>query len=265
MISLVTHAPFREASHKAGFHIGQTFGALSGSVTRNAWAHGDYRRIYLYHIRKTGGTSVAFAFMRLAEIDPHLIEKRLARFAFAQGNGYRYVVGPRLIRQGNYFFAGNHSPFYMVEPPETGTFRFTILRDPVDRVVSLYRYLAAPAADSSFTSKAPIDESRWASEGFDRFLDRVPSFHLSNQLYMFSASGAVDEAVDRLGGLDMVLRTERLDCDLPRLESALNLSLSLSRERTSLFPFRPTSAQRDRLQDLLAPEYEMLRQIGLAP
>jgi len=265
MISLVTQVPFRTVSHKAGFHLGQTIGALTGPVARNAWSHGEYRRIYMYHIRKTAGTSVAFAFMRLSELDPHLIEERLARFSFAQGNGYRFVVGPRLIRQGNYFFAGNHSPCYLIGLPQTGTFRFTIVRDPVDRVISLFRYLAGPSADSALASKAPMEEIRWASDGFDRFLDRVPSFHLSNQLYMFSESGSVDEAVDRLGGLDMVLRTERLDCDLPRLESALNLSLSLSRERVSLFPFAPTSAQRDRLQELLAPEIEVLRQLRLTP
>ena len=29
------------------------------------WQHDSYERIYLYHVRKTGGTSIAFALMRL--------------------------------------------------------------------------------------------------------------------------------------------------------------------------------------------------------
>ena len=263
MLSLAQHTQLRKAGHQAIFHMGQAIGALSAPAVRAAWSSGNYRRIYLYHVRKTGGTSIAFAFMTVSDSNPHLIERRLARFAFAQRNGYRYVVGPRLIRQGDYLFGGNHSPFYSVRPPEMGTFRFTVLRDPISRVVSLYRYLADPSADSSFTLKAPVKERQWVNDGFDQFLDRVPLLHLSNQLYMFSESGSVNEAVERLSTLDMVLRTERLAQDLHRLESALNLSLSLSRQRTSISPFTPTDAQRDRLRELLAPECEMLRQLSL--
>jgi len=263
VIAQVARFAFQKPGHELRYHIGKTFWTLNGLLSKNVWTHNGYRRIYLYHVRKTAGTSIAFAFMRLTGRDPHFIEKRLARFAFAQSNGYRYVISSRLIRQGRYFFAYHHLPAYVVEPPCGETFKFTVLRDPVDRVISLYRYLAAPSADSSFSLTAPIEQRRWASEGFDRFLDRLPSYHLSNQLYMFSKSGSVDEAVDQLGKLDMVLRTERLDRDLDRLESALNLDLSLSRERPSIFPFVPTEAQRGRLEDLLKLEFEMLRQVDL--
>ena len=102
----------------------------------------------------------------------------------------------------------------LLSPPEVGTFRFTVLRDPIDRVVSLYRYLACPDADSSFSLTARIEERRWAIEGFDRFLDQIPPYHLTNQLHMFSRSSSVNEAVDYLNKLDMVLRTERLNHDL---------------------------------------------------
>jgi hypothetical protein len=200
--------------------------------------------------------------MRLAGADPYLIEKRLSRFAFAQANGYRYVAhNEELIHQGNYFFAFGHVPAYIAEPPKTGTFRFTVLRDPIDRVVSLYRYLACPDADSPFSLTAHMQERGWAMEGFDRFLDQIPSYHLTNQLHMFSRSSSVNEAVDYLNKLDMVLHTERLDSDLSHLQDVLNLQFSLGRERSSLLPFAPTDAQRDRLNDLLRLEFEMLRQI----
>lgn len=253
--------PIHKQLHEVRYHLGKTYWTLSGLLAKEAWACDGYQRIYLYHVRKTAGTSIVFAFMRLAGPNPYLIDRKLARFAFAQSDGYRYVVSPRLIRQGRYFFAYNHLPAYAVEPPEGGTFKFTILRDPIDRVISLYRYLSAPSADACFSLKAPTEECRWASEGFDRFLDQLPSYHLSNQLHMFSRSGSVDEAVDRLGRLDMVLRTERLDRDFDRLQSVLNLRLSLSRERPSLAPFVPTDAQRSRLRHLLTLEFEMLRQI----
>ena len=243
-------------------HVGNRLWALSAMLPHAEWHSDEYRRVYLYHIRKTAGTSIAFAFMRLAGVDPYLIENRLSRFAFAQTNGYRYVAhNEELIRQGKYFFAFSHFPAYVVNPPKVGTFKFTVLRDPVDRVVSLYRYLACPDADASFSLTAPIEERRWAVDGFDRFLDQIPPYHLTNQLHMFSRSLSVNEAVDCLNKLDMVLHAERINCDLTRLQEALNLQFSLKRERRSLFHFTPTDAQCDRLNELLRLEFEMLRQI----
>lgn len=236
--------------------------ALSALLPHSRWQHNEYQRIYMYHVRKTAGTSIAFAFMRLAGADPHAIEHRLSHFAFAQSHGYRYVANdPTLICDGSYFFAYGHAPVYAINPPEVGTFKFTVLRDPVDRIVSLYRYLARPEADKSFSLKAPIEQRRWAMGGFDRFLDRIPPYHLTNQLYMFSKSASVNEAVDCLNRLNIILRTERLNGDLNRLQEALNLRFLLGRERPSIRSFTPTDAQRDRLYGLLNLEFEMLRQI----
>lgn len=229
-----------------------------------AWRHDEYERIYLHHVRKTAGTAVSFSFMRLSGTDPRFIERELSRRYFAQSHGYRYVAGsPKLISQGKYFFAFSHNPAHTIELPRAGTFEFTVLRDPVERVVSLYRYLAYPEADSSFSLVAPVEEQRWASEGFDRFLDQIPRQHLTNQLYTFSGSWSVDEAVDRLNNLNMVLHTERLSDGLRCLQESLNLQLSLTRERASVLPFTPNDVQRNRLHDLLAPEFEILRQIDV--
>jgi hypothetical protein len=237
---------------------------LSTLLPHVRWHQGEYNRIYMYHVRKTAGTSVAFALMRLAGTDPNVIERRLAHFSFAQSHGYRFVAhNAALVSQGSYFFAFSHAPAYAVSPPQSDTFKFTVLRDPIDRVVSLYRYLASPESDSNFSIRAPIEHRRWATEGFDRFLDQIPPWHLSNQLKMFSESASVDEAVDRLSRLSMILRVEQLDRDLRRLQEALNLRLSLTRERSSVLSFTPTDAQRDRLRDILKLEFEMLRQVNL--
>lgn len=258
----VAHVDNRSSSITLRNRAGCRLWALSAFLPHVEWRNGDYRRIYLYHIRKTAGTSIAFALMGLARTDPHLIDRRLSRFYFAQGHGYRYVANnAALIDQGSYFFAFSHLPAYTIGPPEAGTFKFTVLRDPIERVISLYRYLASPESDSSYSHKALIEERRWATEGFDRFLAQIPRQHLTNQLHMFSESSSVDEAVDRLNKLDLVLRTEHLDRDLDRLQGALDLRFSLTRERSSVLPFTSTDAQRNRLYDMLMPEFEILRQI----
>lgn len=253
---------YQDSSISLRNRVGCWLWKLSALLPHIEWRHDHYRRIYLYHVRKTAGTSIAFAFMRLAYADPHFADRRLLRFYFAQSHGYRYVAdNAALIRQGSYFFAFSHLPAYIINPPQVGTFKFTVLRDPIERVISLYRYLASPEADSSYSHKATIEERRWAAQGFDRFLDQLPRQHLANQLHMFSKSSSVDEAVDCLSQMDLVLRTEHLNRDLNRLQESLGLRLSLTRERSSLLPFKPNDEQFNRLQDMLLPEFEIMRQI----
>lgn len=248
-------------AHRLKRSFGKSLWGISERLTHAPWVHDEYRRIYFDHIRKTAGTAISFAFFRLSG-DPDVVERRLARFTFAQNSGYRYVWGSAaLIRQGKYFFASSHHPAYTVDPPGDGTFRFTVLRNPIERLVSEYRYLASGAADYGLRRGAGSPLRRCASEGFDNFLDVVPRHFVTNQLHMFSESGSVSEAVDRLGKLDMVMRIEELGGDLQRLEAALQLRLSLASERASVFYFKPTELQRSRLEDILQPEFEILRQI----
>ena len=263
-MSIATDLPAGQSAsvgHRLKRSFGKSLWGISERLTHAPWVHDEYRRIYFDHVRKTAGTAISFAFFRLSG-DPYIVERQLARFTFAQNNGYRYVWGSAaLICQGKYFFAASHHPAYTVHPPGDGTFRFTILRDPIERLVSEYRYLASGAADYGLRRGAGPALRRCASEGFDNFLDVVPRRLLTNQLHMFSESGSVSEAVDRLGKLDVVMRIEEFGGDLPRLEAALQLRLSLARERSSFFHFKPTESHRSRLEDILQPEYEMLRQI----
>ena len=123
----------------------------------------------------------------------------------------RYVEGnPTLIQEGRYFFAASHFPSYVARPPQHRTFEFTVLRDPVKRVVSLYRYLRSAESDNGFIFKAPANERAWADAGFHAFLERVPREDFLRQLYMFSPRGDISETVEVLGNLDLVMRTESI-------------------------------------------------------
>ena len=94
--------------------------------------------------------SILYAFYGLAG-DPYNIEEQLKYFRFAVRSGYRFVgMNPRLIRDGRYFFASSHLPKHQIVLPPSGTFHFTALRDPVARVISLYRYLSNAGADSAY-------------------------------------------------------------------------------------------------------------------
>jgi hypothetical protein len=221
---------------------------------------GDFDRFYFHHVRKTAGTSIAVAFFALSGSDPRTIERRLYRYAFTRMGGMRFV-GPnaRLIQGGRYFFAVSHFPSYVARPPTAGTFSFTVLRDPVQRVVSLYRYLRSEDSDEGFTFRAPPGEQSWARGTLADFLDQLPQAELLRQLYMFSPDGRVSETVDTLGGLQLVMYTEELKSGIDLLNQRTGLSLEVGRERVSTASLAIPQQHLDRAREMLDPEYEMLR------
>jgi hypothetical protein len=241
-----------------GERIGEINSLISSFSAHKSLETSDYQRIYFYHVRKTAGTAIAYAFYRLGG-DPYSIEEQLKYFTFASRSGYRFVgVNRHLIESGRYYFATSHMPKYELDLPRDGTFDFTVLRDPVERVLSLYRYLANPLADSSYATGALDHEYVWAADGFQTFLDRVPRQHLLNQLYMFSRTGDIDEAAEALDSISFVIRTESLSQDILTLQHHLGLHLELRFERESKHAPELSDQEMERLQEMAAPEYEMI-------
>jgi hypothetical protein len=214
-------------------------------------------------VRKTAGTSIVFAFFSLSKTDPYRIERRLYRVAFARVGGVRFVgYNPPLIQGGDYFFATSHFPSYVARPPVIGTYSFTALRDPLRRITSLYKYLKSEKSDEGFTFRAPAAERSWAKGSFGAFLDAVPRTVLLQQLYMFSPDGGVSETVDVLGRMNLVMHTESLTAGIDALRERTGVSLEIRHERTSAVLEFP-EPELERARAMLAPEYEMLRQLNL--
>ncbi|MGH9917538.1 MAG: hypothetical protein ACRD6W_01495 [Nitrososphaerales archaeon] len=175
--------------------------------------------------------------------------------------GYAFVAHQqRLIEQGHYLYGWSHLPAHKLNlPPRTST--LTILRDPMHRVVSLFRYQLT--GDPPGTPFAVPDEQRaLAASGFESFLDELPQKQLLRQLFMFSSTFNVSEAVDRISECSMVLALERFDAGVVALSRTLNLPLSSRHERASSGRCELSDESRDRLRELLEPEYELIQQLG---
>ena len=242
-----------------GVRIGEANSFLGRLGGTHRLLANDYQRIYFYHVRKTAGTSILYAFYGLAG-DPYNIEEQLKYFRFAVRSGYRFVgMNPRLIRDGRYFFASSHLPKHQIVLPPSGTFHFTALRDPVARVISLYRYLSNAGADSAYASEAFDHEHAWAADGFEAFLDRVPRHDLLNQLFMFSKTGNVQEAASALAEMSCVIRTESLADDIVDLQRRLGVSIEVGMERRSDHHVDLSGGELDRLREMTDPEYQMIR------
>lgn len=220
---------------------------------------GGHERIYHVHIRKTGGTSLNAAFWALGGLDPD----SFGRHRLALRGGKIFLRhDKRRIERGNYFYAHAHIPRWQLDLPP-GTFTITILRDPLDRLVSHYRMLRWAREDPEAPSVEPfwaslIPEMEWLGSSFDEFLQRIPTEHLVRQLYMFSPSLDVDEALERLAGCSAVCRLETLRADLAALSKRLGFRLEEKHERRSPWKVRIPAESLERARQALHPEYVMM-------
>ncbi len=222
------------------------------------------KRVYHYHIRKTAGTSLNLAFFsEHGKEEAKKVHQKISeqRFNLRTINRNEVFVGwdKNLLAKGNYYYGFSHSPLHEVNIPDD-TYKITILRDPVKRVISHYNMLF------HYIKKGEVpavvrNEQNWASPDFDHFIKNIPKTHLQRQLYMFSSSFDVEEAFENIMGLDFVMFTESFTDDLKVLTNLLGRKLETHREKNYQSKGALTASQIDHLKELMQIEYELLKRV----
>lgn len=222
-----------------------------------------YERIYHFHIRKTAGTSLNFAF-RNAYLDGFsgsANEAALFRRHWAVHAGRVYVTHNKyLLERGEYFYGDGHAAFHEVKIP-ANTFMITIVRDPVKRVLSHYRMLMY-WRNNNINHPARPQEDGYLGNSFSDFLDRVPRSHLMRQLYMFSKRLDVAEAIENISKMNFIMVTEDFSEHLERLGSLLDIDLRAYKEKSNYGrPVELTDDVQAQLARVMEPEYALLRAV----
>lgn len=221
-----------------------------------------YKRIYLVHIRKTGGTSLNHSFLTLSGEDSASLYQRLGqeRDHRLLSNGKVYVGwNVPYINRGNYFYAFSHVPLHALQLPEK-TFTVTCFRDPVKRVISHYNMLMDYQVNNVMHPCMPV-EGKWLGNSFDEFLERIPKEHLCNQLFMFSARYDIGEALERVKGLSHFFFTEDFARGVDALNQKTGLQLGAIHTRKTMHKEEIPQRGLDTLRVMLGEEYEFLRRV----
>ena len=225
-----------------------------------------YRSIEFLHIRKTAGTSIFNAFLSLGGEEPRVVLRRMERAPWITSSG-SYVFarnfGKLTDRYTPHFFGFSHEPVWQMHIPKRA-FRFTVLRDPMARVVSLFRYLADPRADAFEVHPAEEHERGWAAGSFREFLERIPEADLLGQLYMFSQTLDPSEAADRIRACELWFFTESFDTGIAELSKKLGLSLAARCDRVSKAK-TPDWEDLAILRERLTAEYRLMSQLRVFP
>lgn len=219
---------------------------------------GSYKRIYYYHIRKTGGTSINHMFLGLAGTDGKEIYQELGkqpRFRLIKNDKVFVGWNKPLIEQGNYFYAFSHLPSHALQIPND-TYTFTWLRDPVKRVISHYKMLVEEQRKHSGHAMLQREGS-WVGNSFSDFLDRVPKTDLLNQLYMFSSSYSVTEAAEKINACQFVGFLENGEADVNAFSENINLPIVARHSRKTKVEVEIAESDKERLREMLEPEYQL--------
>ncbi len=214
-------------------------------------------QIYFVHIRKTGGSSLNHMFLSLGNA-PSLPLYRLLARQYKIQSGDRIFVGwnKALINQGKYFYGFSHHPLHTLRLPPR-TFTFTVLRDPVRRVISLYNMLMR-IKTQNIPHEGMKEQAHWLGDTFDDFLDRAPLTEIANQLYMFSPVMHVDEALDRVLGLSYYFFTESFNAGVARLNEKLGIQLVPVHAKKTALVFETPAPGVERLREMLDDEYRFI-------
>ncbi len=220
---------------------------------------GGYKRIYHYHIRKTGGTSLNTLFLSTSGEGGQKVYQELNN-AFNQRiikNG-KVLLGwnPRLINQGHFFYAFSHLPAHQLSlPPKT--FTITCLRDPIKRLLSLYRMLMEQVESGDNHPGLKV-QKKYLKSTFLEFFNAIPEEERFNQLYMFSKSMNIDEAFKVITNCHMFFFTEQFDAGIKEINDRLGFQMKPVHLRKSKKRISLSDQDLRYLRDRLSPEYRLL-------
>ena len=243
-----------------------------------------YRRVYHFHVRKSAGTSLNTAFWKLckdSEAQQLRGEGYLVGRCEAAGLPRKLVMARHdvsVLQGGRYHMGYSHQPCWGLELP-SDTFTLTIIRDPLRRLQSYYRYLMWVRHAYTHTPEVlRVAEPSWqellleanalgpvGEESLQNLVERAAAKHVVTQLWMFSEELDPAEAAERIVACSAVMRTENFVADLAELGERLGLPLGNYRERSydnsGIPAFTPADIAAAR--DALVPEYAMLDRLGL--
>lgn len=219
----------------------------------------EYKGIYHVHIRKTGGTSLNQMFLALSGDEPALLYDEINQTADFRvvRKGLIYVGwNKRYINQGDYFYAFSHLPFHQLSFKKE-IFTFCCFRDPVKRVISLYNMLMDYQVNE-IDHPGMKRDGKWLGQDFSDFLKRIPREELLNQLYMFSPSFQLSEAVTNVGSLSYFFFNDSFNEGVEELNQKLDLKLQPLHARKASYKSEITAQQKLELRQMLEPEYQFL-------
>ena len=230
------------------------------------------RRVIFLHIAKTAGTSIV-----------HFFRQRMPEDAICSHGDFLRIPGEAVDFQDSlsqYRFLSGHFGYADIAPLLPDSYSFTFLRDPVDRVLSLYKFCMHSDMQRQFAvARAARD---LGLEGFlasmlpevCEMLDNQQTWQLARNYWQSDRHALahlgdeelLDLAIHHLDAFDHVGLTESFDRDFARILADLGIEEDVPRSR-QFETVDPITRERlspgalASLQERLALDYRLLERV----
>jgi len=221
------------------------------------------RKIYFYHIRKTGGSSINYSLLSGLG-NPEVLYKELSQKLIINANG-KNVIGWNVekLNKESYFYGFSHNPFEQIVTLKN-TYTITVLRDPFERITSHYKMLKMFEITKS---QHPVmkTEGLWIEKGVQSFINQIPKEHLLRQLYMFSTNYSVLEAMKNVNKISKVISIKSINSFISNdLSEISKMELKPIYRNESKYSLTVEESEMlELLKPRLEPEYELLDKLNL--
>jgi len=229
--------------------------------------------IYFYHIQRTGGRSLVASILNQFG-DPNLWGRCMGSegpkqiVECAAGQIVPWCADPMSVCP-DFWFSWSHVPAHQFElPPQC--FTITILRDPVDRFLSYYRFLRTYDDPTRVYQPVHFNALQYLRPTVLETAEAFPPMHRYQMLYHFSEVLDANQAAARIRRLSYRFPLELFDLGLSGLGSMVNMSLNPVHRADSIPPTTNekvkdelTAEVRNQLVQIFQPEYALLEELGL--
>jgi hypothetical protein len=164
-------------------------------IFKKSYGTNFHRRIYFYHIRKCGGTSINYSFCSMCGNPKETYDGLSENLRIIKNNIIIIAQNKALIERGNYLYAFSHIPKHELMLPRD-TFTFTSVRNLLDRLLSYYKMLRY-YKENNIYNRYLKKEINWIGNNFEDFLRNLPKKELLRQVYMFSKNLNLNEAIEK--------------------------------------------------------------------
>lgn len=188
---------------------------------------------YLYHTEKSGGRSIIHSFLH-SVMDEGLVfdDKENLSDLYRELCGKRRDFGNKYFHawQGvikkckhNSLFGFSHLPYNEVVTPK-GTFKIAIIREPLERLLSHYRMLVRFGKENKgYETKS--DTPAYIKNGFNSFIEVFPERFMQHQLWFWSNTFNIKEAISNIKKCNVIISTERMSEGIDKINKISGLEL----------------------------------------